>query len=307
MAAPLHGKIGLALGSGAARGWAHVGVVRGLREAGIEPDLVCGSSIGAVVGAAYAAQLFDEFERWVRRLDWRQIVGYFDLSLRGGLIKARRVFTTLAEAMPDRAIEDLPVPFAAVATDLATGREVWLREGSLHDALRASVALPGLVTPARRDGRWLVDGGLVNPVPISVCRALGADSVIAVDLNTALVGRRLRPHRPVDATRATGERGFQTAVQEMIAEVRARLARGDDGAEEKEDVPSIYEVITSSINVMQERISRSRMAGDPPEMLIAPRLADFSLLDFDRAGEAIEEGVAAAKRARPVLEHLLGA
>jgi NTE family protein len=261
----LSGKIGVALGSGAARGWAHVGVLRALEAAGIHPDVVCGTSIGAVVGAAYAAGSLDAFENWVTRLGRRQVATYLDIGFRGGILRARKVFEAMAAEIADRPIESLPRAFAAVATDLASGNEVWLRHGSLYNALRASVALPGLVSPAKVDGHWLVDGGLVNPVPVSVCRALGADSVIAVDLNTTLVGRRLR------------------------------------SAEAGQDVPpSILDVVANSINIMQIRVTRSRMAGDPPELLVTPRLPDFGLFDFDRADEALEEGRRAVTQALAV-------
>jgi NTE family protein len=261
----ISGRIGVALGSGAARGWAHVGVLRGLEAAGIRADVVCGTSIGAVVGAAYAAGSLDALESWVTRLGRRQVATYLDLGFRGGILRARKVFEAMAAEIADRPIESLPRAFAAVATDLATGNEVWLRHGSLYDALRASVALPGLVSPAKVDGRWLVDGGLVNPVPVSVCRALGADTVIAVDLNTTLVGRRFRE--------ADG--------------------RHDNG-------PSILDVVANSINIMQIRVTRSRMAGDPPEILVTPRLPDFGLFDFDRADEALEEGKRAVTQALAV-------
>ncbi len=303
------GRIGLALGSGAARGWAHIGVIRGLLDAGITPDVVCGSSIGSVVAAAYAGDRLESFEAWVRRLDWRQVAAYIDLSLRGGLIKGRRVFDALGTALPDEPIEGLHRPFAAVATDLVSGDEVWLRSGSLYDALRASVALPGFVAPARVGGRWLVDGGLVNPVPVSLCRALGAETVIAVDLNADLVGRRMRGRQPRRAkaaeapvaqkrSRAAARRpsGFQSALQEMAAELRQRLGWEEERGE-ADAAPSIYEVVANSVNIMQVRITRSRMAGDPPDLLVAPRLADFALLDFDRAGEAIEVGRAAVQAA----------
>ena len=288
-------RIGLALGSGAARGWAHIGVLRGLEDARVVPDVVCGCSIGAVVGAAFAAGELDALERWVRQLDWRSIVGSFDLALRGGLIKARRIFELLAEGRPDRTIESLPRTFAAVATDLATGQEIWLREGSVLESLRASVALPGLVAPVRLGDRWLVDGGLVNPVPVSLSRALGADFVIAVDLNTTLLGRRLRDAAPQDPVAAAGRSGLQTALQEMLTDLRRRL--GADRDAEEPAAPSIYDVVTNSINIMQVRITRSRMAGDPPDLLVTPQLADHALLDFDRAGEAIEEGRRAVARA----------
>jgi NTE family protein len=238
-------------------------VLRALLAAGIRPEVVAGSSSGAVVGAVYAAGALDHFEQWGRGLDWRQIVGYMDVSLRGGLIKARRLFDTLAQELPGGDIADLPLPFACVATDLGTGREIWIREGPLLDSLRASMALPGLITPVSLDGQWLVDGGVVNPVPVSLCRAMGADTVIAVDLNTTLLQRRMNSNE-------------EKAPAEM---------------------PSLYDVIANSLNIMQVRVTRSRMAGDPPELLVTPRLADFALLDFDRADEAIAEGVRAVARA----------
>ncbi len=312
--------VGLALGSGAARGWAHIGVIHGLLERGIRPQVVCGSSMGAVVGGVYAAGALPSFEEWALRLDWRDLVGYFDLSMRGGLIKARRIFETMASALPDADIESLPCRFAAVATDLATGREVWIRRGKLFEALRASVALPGLVTPASQDGRWLVDGGLVNPVPVSLCRALGAQHVIAVDLNSTLLGRRFRAEavpeemaedanedpelEPASALRDSAfGRALGGALQDLAEELRHRLL-GDDA--EREVLPSVYEVMANSLNIMQMRISRSRMAGDPPDLLVTPRLADFGLLDFDRAEEAIAEGRRAVARALASVDTDLG-
>ena len=299
-------RIGLALGSGAARGWAHIGVIRALEEAGVQPDIVAGSSIGAVVGAAYAGGNTSIFEDWVRALDRQQLASYFDLAFRGGLIKAKRVFDALEDTFGSQTIETMATPYAAVATDLSTGQEVWLREGSLFDALRASVALPGLLTPAHIGDRWLVDGGLVNPVPVSVCRALGADIVIAVDLNTTLIGRRM--HAEEDdrlASRRTSRLieavpgSFQGRLQELAVDVRTRLGL-EDPADRETPPPSIYSVIANSVNIMQVRITRSRMAGDPPDVLVAPQLADFGLLDFDRADEAISEG-------RRATEHALAA
>lgn len=296
-------RIGLALGSGAARGWAHIGVLRGLEEAGLQPDVVCGTSMGAVVGAAYAAGKLDAFERWGRQLDRREMFALFDLTLRGGLIKARRLFEFFESVLPDRTIESLELPFAAVGTDLASGAEVWLREGSLLQALRASIALPGLITPARWEGRWLVDGGLVNPVPVSLCRALGADRVIAVDLNTALLGRRLNAEVEADAAAIAAAAGELVApvglgaslnalFRELASDLRQRFGNdlADSRADAREEAPNLYEVIANSVNIMQVRIGRSRMAGEPPELLVAPRMHDFGLFDFDRAGEAITEG-----------------
>ncbi|MGH0033947.1 MAG: patatin-like phospholipase family protein [Myxococcota bacterium] len=324
----LGGKLGLALGSGAARGWAHVGALRELEVRGIRPGIVAGSSAGAIVGAFWAADQLEELEQWGRTLDRRAVVGLLDLSLRGGLIRAQRLFDVFQRLLGHLRIEDLPRDFAAVATDIDTGREIWIREGPLLNAVRASVAVPGLVTPFHYQGRWLVDGGLVNAVPVSLCRAMGAHSVIAVDVNTTLVGRRtdgprsaVRPPPPprstsdhevsedveaVARTLGVAERmdGWRAALAGMLGDLRERAASGE--RHEPDDRPSIYEVMVCSLNVMQARITRSRMAGDPPELLVAPRLADFALLDFDRVPEAIEEGrravtqaLASAARAQP--------
>ena len=289
----LRGRVGIALGSGAARGFAHIGVMRALREVGIRPEVVCGTSMGAIVGAAVAADHLDPFEAWARGLEWRQLAGYFDVTLRGGLIKARKLFEFIDQALPQQRIEELPRPFAAVGTDLANGQEVWMREGPLTEALRATVALPGLITPARWQGRWLVDGGLVNPVPVSLCRALGADSVIAVDLNTTLLGRRFQ-NETRSAPEPSQDRGRDETsfFSEIADQLRERFGLDAENAE----LPTLYEVAANAVNIMKVRIGRSRMAGDPPELLITPRMADFGILDFDRAGEAIEEGEAATHR-----------
>lgn len=322
--------LGLALGSGAARGWAHLGVLDVLEERGIRPDIVVGTSIGAVVGAAYAVGELDALDKWVEKLDRRELAGYFDLSLRGGFIKAVRVFNAMSRAIPDRPIEDMPILFAAVATDLVTGQELWLRKGSMYSALRASTALPGLISPSHVDGRWLVDGGLVNPVPVSVCRALGADLVIAVDLNTTLVGRRgTSGQRNTNDRRDASERrddeeqastdeasepesndvkangvssrsvptldSIRSAVQGFSADIRQRLLNED--ADAPDESPSIYDVVANSINIMQARVTRSRMAGDPPDLQIAPQLGDFGLLDFDKSKQAIAEGRRATEQA----------
>lgn len=317
------GRIGLALGSGAARGWAHIGVIRALEAAGIHPEIVCGSSVGAIVGAAYAADRLDAFEAWVCDLDRASVMRNLDLSFRGGLFKGSQFFDFMAPSIPDDDIASLRRPFAAVATDLETGREVWLRDGSLHAALRASVALPGLITPARREGRWLVDGGLVNPVPIALCRVLGAQTVIAVDLNTTLLKRRLTHATPtalsiererqleeeidedepedaiVDSASADAEAGWIAAASRLrssfdswVGDLRERLAT----RETDDQLPSLYEVLANSLNIMQVQITRSRMAGDPAEVLITPRLETFALLDLDRGAEAIAEGRRAANQ-----------
>ena len=201
-------RIGLALGSGSARGWAHIGVIDALIEAGIEPDVVCGTSIGALVGAAYVAGHLGPLRQWAETATWRQILRLTDVRLTGGgLINGRQVVAFLHGLGIDQPIESYDRPYAAVATDLATGREIWLQSGPIHEAVRASIALPGILSPARIDGRWLVDGGLSNPIPVSVCRALGADVIIAVNLNGDLLARRfaveLDPSVPTESSGAS--------------------------------------------------------------------------------------------------------
>jgi NTE family protein len=181
-------RIGLALGSGSARGWAHIGAIHALEERGIKADIVCGASIGALVGAAYASGQLDRLEQWVTGLAWTKVVRLMDLTWKGGLIRGARLFTLFGTIFEERNIEDLPIPYGAIATELYSGREVWLRHGKVLEAVRASCAMPGLFTPVVRDNVVLVDGGLVNPVPVSMCRALGADLVIAVDLSWGKLG-----------------------------------------------------------------------------------------------------------------------
>ena len=197
-------RIGLALGSGAARGWSHIGVIEALAEAGIEPDIVCGCSIGAVVGAAYVAGELPALKDFAQSLTWREIARMLDVRLSGGgLIGGQEIVAFLRRLKISAPIASYSKPFAAVATDLETGREIWLREGPIDEAVRASISLPGILSPARHADRWLVDGGLVNPVPVSVCRALGADVVIAVNLNGDLVGRHGMDNHERNAGSAT--------------------------------------------------------------------------------------------------------
>ncbi len=297
-------KIGLVLGAGSARGWAHIGVIRALQEAGIEPDIVCGTSIGSLVGAAYAAGELDELETWVSSLTWKTVVGLLDFTITAGLIKGIRLIDFFRSNFSDVEIEELAIPFGAVATELATGREIWLREGKVLDAVRASIALPGLFTPVIREGRVIVDGALVNPVPVSLARAMGADIVIAVDLSSDLMGRRLR--KPVPVARPAAKPG------KIASHLSSMLAKLQIGAKEKKaeeaapSIPSMIDVMATSINIMQERITRSRLAGEPADVMIQPRLGQMALMDFHRAAPAINEGRRAAEQAIPQLLHVLG-
>ena len=282
-------EVGLALGSGSARGWAHIGVIRALEKAGVRPDILCGTSIGALVGAAYAAGELDRLESWVLELGIGDVFGFFDVSLSSGVLKGARLMEFFRRNLADRPIDELGMPFAAVATALHTGAEVWLRHGSTIDAVHASIALPGLFAPVRWEGSLLVDGGLVNPVPVSLARAMGADIVIAVDLGSDILGRRFRAASAPEAPPGTVAKWMRKLQENLSA-----LAPGKSPDEPA--MPSMLDVLTTCMDIVQVRIARSRMAGEPPEVVVAPRLARFRLLDFHRAKEAIEEGHRAVER-----------
>lgn len=305
-AAPAHRPlIGLALGGGSARGWAHIGVIRALADAGIEPDLVCGTSIGALVGAAYAGGELDRLEGWVRSLRLQTVVRFLDVSLNGGLIKGDKLIAFFREHFVDRDIADLARPFGAVATDLRRGQEVWLREGGVSEAVRASIALPGLFTPVQRDGSWLVDGGLVNPVPVSLCRAMGADIVIAVDLNTGLLGRHLKSMHASASNKQAAAEDDATPTDSVMARIQTRLAQLGLNHHNGARSPAMLDVLASSINIMQVLITRSRLAGDPADVMVTPLLAQLGLMEFHRAGIAIDAGRRAVEAVLPQLKTCL--
>jgi NTE family protein len=288
-------RIGIALGGGAARGWAHIGVIQALASRGVVPHVVSGASIGALVGAALASGKLPDLKDWVLGLRRLDVLGLLDASLRGGVIEGNRVMHAIKNVISDRNIQDLELPFGAVATDLQRGRTVWLREGSTISAVRASCALPGLFRPAWYQGAWLVDGGLVDPVPVTLCRMLGADIVIAVNLSAyrhRLAARAFRPGaRPAaeEAADATADRSYLDQIQQLVAGL---FDRHDDDDRE----PALLDVMSSAINIMQERVARSRLAGDPPEMEIVPDVHEISLMDFHRAALAVERGTLAVEQ-----------
>ena len=290
--------IGLALGSGSARGWAHIGVILGLEELGIRPQVVAGTSIGALVGAVYVSGQLPEFAEWVQKLTVRNVVGLMDFKFAGGMVKGEKLFGFFSEQHENPNIEELDQRYVSVCTEMKTGREVWITRGPVFDAARASCALPGVFSPVKHEERWMLDGGLVNPVPVSACRALGADVVIAVNLNAQLVGAHL--------SRASRQEAEREVSAEQAAEDVATAAGGPPlinspdrsfwhkviGYFESGDAdnPGMFDVVAASVNIMQDRITRSRMAGDPPEITLVPLLEDYALMDFHRAAQAIEEG-----------------
>lgn len=295
-------KIGLALGSGAARGWAHIGVIRALEEHGIDVHVVSGCSIGSIVGAAYSASNLDSLEEWITSLGRLDLAKY--ASLGSGFINTNRLNDDFVNHIfPEGTqIESLDKPFGAVATDLITGREVWFTEGDALMAIWASIAMPGVFPSVRYKDSWLVDGGLVNPVPVSICRSLGADVVIAVELNSDVVGKR--SYRK--AQKASGERRKEDwpdtsqlsdrsdKPDDMLGTLKGTIKEYSTSLfstkEEEAKPPSFFDTLASSVNIMQDRIAKSRMAGDPPDVLISPRLAHINLMEFHRAEEAIQIG-----------------
>ena len=282
-------KIGLALGSGASRGWSHIGIIKALLQAGIEPDIVCGTSVGAMIGSSYLVGKLEYLENWVLGSSRKDVLKFFKVQLTGpGFVDKDRLgrFLNQYAAGEEHSIENLPKPFAAIATDLANGREVWFQEGGLTEAIRASMALPGLFSAVRHHHRWLVDGGLVNPVPVSTCRALGADIVIAVNLNSDVIGRHERKKPEPTSAR---KKGVLQNLKQTTLEYSSSILTDND---KQDGAPGKFASITRSINIVQDRITRSRMAGDPAEVVISPRLAHIGLLEFHRAAEAIEEGEA---------------
>jgi len=299
---PWHPKIGLALGGGVARGFAHIGVLRALEKHGIVPDIVVGTSIGAVVGAAYLAGKLDIMEDWARSLNRFRILSYLDFRVNsGGLINGNRLVATLEEHMGGMTIEDLGSSFVAVATDLATGHEVWLRKGPLVEALRASFSLPGIFPPVLCDHRWLIDGALVNPVPVSACLAMGAQMTIAVNLNADIIGAARKPGAKIQTVA-----GFDLLDQEHETAQKARRTPFLRRFFHREpDHPSMFGVMFSSLNILQDRIARSRLAGEPPDVAIDPRIGHIGLAEFDRAAEMIDAGAAAVENRLPQIRDAL--
>jgi NTE family protein len=297
-------RIGIALGSGSARGWSHIGVLEALDDAGLAPDIVCGCSIGALVGAAYVTGRLPALKEFAESLTWRKIVRLLDVRLSGGgVINGRQIVALLHRLKITTAIENCGKPYAAIATDLETGREIWLRDGPIDNAVRASISLPGIFSPDRHGDHWLVDGSLVNPVPVSTCRALGADVVIAVNINSDILEPlEGRSRRSIIRGMTIPPEFVGRLLNQMPAGIRKQasaIAPKLLGAAPR--TPGYFDVLANSINIMQDKITRSRLAGEPPDIVLAPRLRAIGLMEFHRAVEAIAEGKTSVEQALPAL------
>lgn len=286
-------KIGLALGAGAARGWAHIGIIRALQKAGVKIDVVAGCSIGAYVGAAYASGKLDELEAWANTLTEWQVFKLLGVGFRrGGLASGQKVFEKLKDDFCAATFEEMNIPFACVATDLYSGKEVVFNKGDIGDSIQASCAIPALFSPVDHNGRWLVDGAVVNPVPVNQCRQMGADFVIAVNLSADF-----RP-RLIETCESEHEEN-QRKTDEMLDKANDGIIKkwfSPDTKTSKKVPPGIVGVMSSSLEILQARVTRSRLAGEPPDVLIEPQLHDVGILEFHRAIEVAEKGNQAVER-----------
>lgn len=294
-------NIGLALGSGLARGFAHIGVVRALKRHGIVPTIISGTSMGALIGGAYLANKLDNVEEWAYSLNRAKVMSYLDFSRGiisggGGMIGGEKLVKLMLDNFGEIRVEDLSDPFVAISTDLVTGHEVWMRKGRLVDVMRASFSVPGIFPPVSVNGRWLIDGALTNPVPVSACTAVGARMTIAVNVNGDIIGKVRHPGDKIPTVAGFDLLNTQGPPQVEEAKKSGLINRI---FRRETDHPSVFGVMVSSLNIVQDRLSRSRLAGDPPDVLIVPRIGHIGLLEFDRAEELIAEGEAAVERAVP--------
>ncbi len=307
--------IGLALGGGVARGWAHIGVIRALERAGIRPDVVCGTSIGALVGGCYLAGHLDTLEEWARGLTKRRLLSYLDIMVSGsGILGGRKLAKMMDTYLSDVRVEDLERTFVAVTGELATGHEVWIDEGPMVEAIQASYALPGVFTPTMREGRWLIDGALVNPVPVSVCRAKGARLVIAVTLNADAFGKHTLNETDLnvdldlltedgentETSTPPGGPAGRSRGRPKAPDAQRMMMRQLFGREQS--APGMGTVMLGALNIVMDRLARSRMAGDPPDVLVCPKVAHVSLLAFDRAADLIQLGEDAVAEQLPAIK-----
>lgn len=303
-------KIGLALGSGSSRGWAHIGIINALVEIGIEPDIICGTSIGSLVGASYLSNKLGKLEKWVSSLTKFKIASFFEINASfNGFVNIEKMHNFLNKYVANSAllIESFDKSYAAIATDLKTGKEVWFTKGSVIEAVWASISLPGLFPIIKNNNMWLVDGGLVNPVPVSVCRALGADIVIAVNLNGDIVGKHFKKAKHS----AKQEIGVISKINDLVKDYTKSPKNKTldfqlfSSHQSKDKPPSLFEAIASSINITQDRITRSRIAITPPDILLSPKLSHIKLLEFYRAKEAIIEGAKCVQNVKSELIQLI--
>lgn len=309
-------KIGLALGGGAARGWAHIGVIEALEDAGIVPDFVAGTSIGALVGSVYAAGGLEQFKASVLGLDRKKVLSMLDVVFpKCGLLDGKKVTDFFKSFISGRDFSELKVPFGAMATDLQTSEEIWLLSGNVSKAVRASIAVPGLFTPVMISERLLVDGGLVNPLPVNMVREMGADVVIGVDLNYyaamrgSVVGKKMEcaikeEQEKINGLNSSAPKEESTKSEDSDQE-KNRLFPGIMDRIDKMEIPwfdsfknwrskpagpNIFDIIFASTLVMEKTITDLRLKDEPAEVVVRPELGKIRFMDFHRGDESIREG-----------------
>jgi NTE family protein len=294
-----HKKIGLALGSGSARGWAHIGAIEAIEEAGIPIHCIAGTSIGAFVGAVYATGHLASLKEFALQMDWKKVLSYFDVVFpKSGFMDGKKVHELFSIHTDAKTFDDFKIPIKMIATNLKTGKKVVLDSGNIIEGIRASVSVPGVFTPVKRGDQWLVDGGLVDPVPVSTVRSMGADFVIAVDLNSDLISYEYKPNKQLSKEKIPkkerNELMLRISAQYNTAEkaVKSQIGRWFSRSAKS---PNIIDVMGTSLGIMQEQISRINLAMDPPDILIQPRLGDLKMFDFDQAERSIKEGYSQAK------------
>lgn len=302
--------VGLVLGAGASKGWAHIGIIEALVEANIPIDFIAGSSVGAYVGAIYAGGGLDRLKEFLLKMDGKKIFSYVDVAIsRSGLLNGTKRVNELFSMHTDAVtFADLSIPLVMVATDIERGRKVILKDGPIIDALRATMSYPGLFSPVMVDGKWLIDGAVVDPVPVGIARAMGADVIIAVDLNARIVSH----HRGGLSSEKNKKDGSlfvrQTSKEELkrhpiINKISAYLGNIENLFKDKNNslqqevasTPEIIETVMAAIGIMEERITRMNLTVDRPDILIQPRLGEMKMMNFDQVAHAIEEGYTGAQ------------
>jgi len=292
-------KVGLALGSGSARGWAHIGAIEALEEAGIPIHCITGTSIGAFVGAVYATGELDSLKQFALQMDWKKVLSYFDVVFpRSGLMDGKKVHELFSIHTKARTFDDFKIPVKMIATDLNTGEKIIIDSGNIIESIRASVSVPGVFTPVHLNGKWLVDGGLVDPVPVKVVREMGADIVIGIDLNSGISNSNL----PNKSKKTVKTKPSLRERNELIARISEQYGNAEKAVKKQisrwytpSTKPNILDVLGSSIGIMEEQITRINLAMDPPDVLIQPRLRDLKMFDFDQAERSIQEGYVQAQ------------
>lgn len=331
-------KIGLALGSGGARGWAHIGAIRALEEAGIKIDYLAGTSIGAFVGGIHAVNQLDELEAFVTEIDWKTIISLLDVEFpTRGLLDGDKIYDLIYSHVLDCNLEETNIPFHCVATDLLTQKATILKTGSMVDAVRASISIPGVFTPFNREQRYFVDGGVVNPVPVDVVQAMGSDIVIAINLNypypspevdtasfqqvdaqTSQTNQQLLSQiKASQESETTNKAEKQTNRIALLNNIKSRYEAVQETVLEKfnnwfpeeseneSKTPNIFDVIGSAINIMEQQVTQINLQLHHPDILLQPRLSQYGIFDFHQADALMQEGYRSVKEALPEIEEKL--